>query len=74
MKIPETILSCPFCGSLEVEICRTNPDACWVACANEYCEAETKSHRTRSGAIRYWNTRAIRCETATVIQDDDKRK
>jgi len=52
-EIPETILSCPFCGSLEVEICR-NPDACWVACANEYCEAKPNPIGTRSGALRYW--------------------
>jgi len=26
----ETIKCCPFCGSHEVQVCRTNPDACWI--------------------------------------------
>lgn len=60
---------CPFCGSHEVEICRTNPYACWVRCAECGCDAE--SAKTRAGAIANWNRRHYDDETATVVDDSD---
>ncbi|TAK59498.1 Lar family restriction alleviation protein [Methylobacter sp.] len=67
-KALEEILSCPFCPSLEVEICRTNKRACWVRCAG--CGADAPSHPTRKGALKNWNTRTV-CRIATVVDDDD---
>lgn len=68
-------LACPFCGSVEVDIARTNPNACWVECANEECGATTHSHRTRTGAIKNWNRRtwaAHTTQTASIRHDDDR--
>lgn len=61
---------CPFCGSDQVEICRTNPNACWVRCAK--CGADAESHRTRSGALANWNRRGSLGFTATIVDDQDK--
>lgn len=61
---------CPFCGSDEVEVCRTNPNACWIRCAR--CGADAPSHRTRSGAFRNWNRRDGLGYTASIVSDDDK--
>jgi hypothetical protein len=70
----EVIYNCPFCGSVEVEIARTNPGACWVSCANYKCDAETSSRKTRRGAIAVWNKRVstIDVREATVVYDMDK--
>lgn len=66
-------LGCPFCGGFEVDICRTNPNACWVRCANDECGAETNSDRTRSGAIANWNRRSLPSLQTASIRDDDDR-
>ena len=63
-------LDCPFCGSLEVEVCRTNPDACWIRCAE--CGGETKSHPTRAGALANWNRRDSLKLTASIVSDDER--
>lgn len=63
-------LGCPFCPSFEVEICRTNPNACWVRCAQ--CGAEAQSHRTRRGAIANWNRRHHSTYTASIVFDMDR--
>ena len=34
---------CPFCGSLKVDLCRTNARACWVRCC--VCDAESLGKR-----------------------------
>lgn len=67
-------LGCPFCGGFEVDIVRTNPNACWVRCANDECSAETSSHRTRTGGIANWNRRAPggSLQTASIREDDDR--
>lgn len=66
---PEKINSCPFCGSVKVEVSRTNPGACWITCDN--CGAGAKSHPTREGAIRLWNRRKP-VRLARVVYDMDK--
>lgn len=53
----EHIKPCPFCGSDEVNVNRTNDDACWIGCANEACGAETGCEAKRADAIEIWNTR-----------------
>jgi len=65
-------IGCPFCGSVEVEICRTNPNACWVRCAQ--CGADSQSHRTRAKAISNWNRRSCHHGhmPARIVDDDDK--
>ena len=68
----EHIKDCPFCGSVSVDICRTNPNACWVRCAE--CGADAPSHRTRTGALKNWNTRDGLGYTATIRDDDDKER
>jgi transcription elongation factor Elf1 len=69
-KKDEKILTCPFCGGIKVNICRTNANACWVECV--YCFAQTDSRKTRRGAINVWNKRVrITCE-AWINDDDDK--
>jgi Lar family restriction alleviation protein len=67
----ENIKCCPFCGADEVLICRTNPNACWIECAD--CGATAASSSTREGAIDNWNDRVEKVDTyAKVIEDDDK--
>lgn len=70
----ERIKSCPFCGSRNVEVARTNRNACWIACGNYRCGAEAKSHPTRNGAIRNWNRRAKITTTETKIVEDMDRE
>lgn len=65
-------LACPFCPSWEVEICRTNPNACWVRCAQ--CGADAQSHRTRTGAIANWNRRHNSLLRASIVSDDDRER
>ena len=67
-------LGCPFCGGFEVNICRTNPNACWVECANETCGAQTNSRRSRTDAIAVWNRRAHpgMGPVASIKEDDDR--
>ena len=60
---------CPFCGSDTVEVCRTNPNACWISCAE--CGADAPSHRTREGAFERWNRRLGNNMTASIVSDDD---
>lgn len=61
---------CPFCGSLEVNICRTSETACWVQCAA--CGSEGESHSTRKRAIEKWNRRVDLAARAVIIDDGDK--
>lgn len=53
MKAQVEIFSCPFCGSEDVEICKTGPY--WVRCAE--CGAESESDDRRYKAIAKWNRR-----------------
>ena len=62
------IKPCPFCGSHTLEICRTNGEACWIAC--EKCGARSDSHRDRVGAIRIWNGRVIDDSKPTIVSYD----
>lgn len=64
----ETVLSCPHCPSTEVVIARTNPNACWVECAN--CGAKAASAPTRAEAVANWN-RTVKRVQATVVDDGD---
>jgi len=66
------IRCCPFCGSHEVEIARTNKHACWIECAE--CGAQTACHRTRKGAIERWNRRHFDEIPATIVHDMDKER
>lgn len=68
----EKILPCPFCGCVEVEVCRTNPRACWIRCAG--CGADAESNRTRKIAIENWNRRFpdYNLTEAVIISDDDR--
>lgn len=63
---------CPFCGSDKVDVCRTNPNACWIECHE--CFAGTSSHRTRTGAFANWNRREGNNVTASIVQDDDMER
>jgi hypothetical protein len=65
----EKIKSCPFCGSKKIQICRTNPDACWIRC--DRCWGETESDPTRQGAIRKWNREKERTFDTKIVDDDD---
>lgn len=67
MKI---IKCCPFCGSHEIEICRTNPNACWIKCAD--CGAESESSKTRKQAIQNWNRRYHDDFSSIIIYDQDR--
>ena len=66
----EVLKCCPFCGSHEVQICRTNAHACWVRC--EDCGGESESDATRRGAIANWNRRYHDDEPAKITEDDDR--
>lgn len=68
----EDIFSCPFCGNTNVEVARTNANACWICCDDETgCGAEAPSAKTRKGAIANWNRRQNRVLPATVVYDMD---
>jgi hypothetical protein len=66
----EYLRACPYCGSHTVEVCRTNPGACWIRCAE--CGADADSHKTRSGAFRNWNRRLDDGVPADIGSDDDR--
>lgn len=68
----EEIKPCPFCGSKKVDICRTNPDACWVRCHK--CDTDAPSFKTREEAIQFWNTRTPQEGFAEIVFDDEKNK
>lgn len=65
------IKPCPFCGSKKVEVCRTNPDACWIRCGK--CGADAPSHKERKKAISIWNRRPLIVKGiwATIVEDDE---
>ena len=65
----EVLKCCPFCGADEVVVCRTNPDACWIECAE--CGATAESFPTREGAFANWNRRANCGDISTKIVEDD---
>jgi hypothetical protein len=69
----EQIKPCPFCASLEVEICRTNESACWVRCAD--CGTDAPAGKTRKTAIFIWNSRPLQPQGvfSTIVDDQDKR-
>lgn len=61
---------CPFCGSHEVEVARTNKNACWIEC--DACGASAKSAPTRNRAFANWNRRYHDDVPATIVEDMDK--
>lgn len=65
----ERIKSCPFCGSKELQICRTNKYACWVSC--DKCGADAKSDQHRVVAIQNWNRRKRATRAEIVFDDED---
>ena len=70
MSNDEDIKSCAFCGSMEVEIARTNENACWVECDN--CGANRDAVPTREQAIELWNERHLPNGTpAKIVYDMD---
>lgn len=62
------IKPCPFCGSHTLEICRTNDEACWIAC--DKCGARSDCHSDRAGAIRIWNGRVVDDGKPTSVSFD----
>ena len=66
----EHIKCCPFCGSHEVEIARTNDRACWVACHN--CDGQSTAWANRKDAIAAWNRRFLDDVSAEIVYDGDK--
>lgn len=50
------IKPCPFCGSSNIEVKQTNPQAIWFGC--EDCGAETSSEDHIDRALELWNQRA----------------
>lgn len=66
----ENIYSCPFCGSGEIHVCRTNKNACWIRCDN--CGADAESSKTRKKAIKNWNRREPTNSYSNIVEDDDK--
>jgi Lar family restriction alleviation protein len=71
-KDKEFIRCCPFCGSHEVGIARTNPIACWVVCTE--CDAQTESRPERAQAIDIWNQRYFDDRPSKIVWDDDERR
>jgi len=69
MEKDEKIKPCPFCGSKEVDICRTNKQACWIRCHK--CEAEGNCAEKREDAITEWNKRVDVEGYASIIVDDE---
>jgi len=71
-RAAEGIKPCPFCGSTEVMVCRTNPHACWVQCAE--CLGRADSKCRREDAIAAWNGRPDVQGYATIVEDDDDER
>ncbi len=68
--VMQLIKSCPFCGSQKVEVCRTNPEACWIRCAR--CGADAPSTSKRKRAIAIWNKRPkAKVFSAKIVDDQD---
>lgn len=64
------LVPCPFCGCEELELCRTNENACWVRCHG--CGGESQTHKTRKGALKNWNRRFDSTVIdARIVEDDD---
>lgn len=70
LAIDEAIRCCPFCGSHDVEISRTNKNACWVECAE--CCGRTDSAAKRADAIHKWNKRHFDDKPARIVFDDEE--
>lgn len=68
-SVVELLRCCPFCGSHEVEVCRTNGNACWVRCS--VCGAESQSHAIRQRAVELWNRRYHDDVPSTITDDQD---
>ena len=68
----EHIKPCPFWGEHDVDVARTNPNACWVVC-NE-CDARTTSAPTREEAIEMWNCRTEDDGQPAAITNDQDRE
>jgi hypothetical protein len=66
----EKLLACPYYGCQQVQICRTNAQACWVSCEN--CGAESESNKDRRVALLNWNRRVREELPAEVVEDGDK--
>jgi len=64
----EELKSCPFCGCIELQVCRTNKNACWIRCGS--CGSDSESAPSRKKAIANWNRRATPT-VATIIEDDE---
>ena len=58
------LLSCPFCGSDQIEIVEFVPES-WVTCRS--CYAQSDSATRRNTAITKWNTRP-----ALTVEDVDR--
>ena len=69
-KPDDKLKSCPFCSSEKLELCRTNPRACWVRC--HLCGAETPSAPRRADAIANWNTRYHNETIAEFVEDEEE--
>jgi len=61
--------ACPFCASREVEVCRTNENACWLRC--DACGCDSESHATLMGAVRNWNARPKATGKAVITSNDN---
>lgn len=64
----DKLLSCPFCGSRRLALCRTNENACWVECAD--CWGKAPSAAEQVDAVRIWNTRHAPA-SAQFVEDDE---
>ena len=65
------VRACPFCAGTDVEVCRTNENACWLRC--EMCGIDGPTHATLRDAVRAWDSRPPQKEAATVTRNDDTR-
>lgn len=66
----EELKCCPFCGSDEVIVCRTNPYACWIRCSE--CGADAEHGETRIEAFANWNRRIKGDQKYAKIVEDDE--
>ena len=56
MKIEKELLSCPFCGTTDVQM-KTSKVVFWVQCNNTECFCSMGGERTEENAIKAWNRR-----------------